>query len=47
MVAEYTTQSTSGIFSKNITNTKLNNGIYFVTYVIGNTRKTIKMVVQK
>jgi len=47
MVGEYKTQSTSGIFSKNITNTKLNNGIYFVTYVIGNTRKTIKMVVQK
>jgi hypothetical protein len=47
MVGEYTTQSTSGIFSKNITNTNLNSGIYFVTYVIGNTRKTIKMVVQK
>jgi hypothetical protein len=47
MVGEYTTQSASGIFSKNITNTKLNNGVYFVTYVIGDTRKTVKMIVQK
>ena len=47
MVGEYTTQSTSGIFSKNITNTNLNNGMYFVTYIIGDTRKTVRMVVQK
>jgi hypothetical protein len=47
MVGEYTTQSALGIFSKNITNTKLNNGVYFVTYVIGDTRKTVKMIVQK
>jgi len=47
MVGNYTTQSYLGVFNKNITNTKLQNGIYFVTYIIGKTRKTIRMIVQK
>ena len=47
MMGQYTTQSNLGVFSKNITNTKLNNGMYFVTYTIGNVRKVIRMVVQK
>jgi hypothetical protein len=47
LVNEYRTQSNLGIFSIDIVNTKLNNGVYFVTYVIGDTRKTVKMIVQK
>ena len=47
MVGNYTTQSYLGVFSKDITNTNLQNGIYFVTYIVGNTRKTLRMLVQK
>ena len=47
LVGNYTTQSYLGVFSKTITNSNLQNGIYFVTYIIGNTRKTIRMLVQK
>jgi len=47
MVGNYTTQSYLGVFNMNIANTKLQNGIYFVTYIVGKTRKTIRMIVQK
>jgi hypothetical protein len=47
MVGNYKTQSYLGVFNKEITNTNLQNGVYFVTYIIGDTRKTIRMVVKK
>jgi hypothetical protein len=47
MVGSYTAQSYLGVFSKDITNTNLQNGVYFVTYTIGDVRKTVKMIVRK
>jgi hypothetical protein len=37
----------SGIINENINGPNLKNGLYMINYIIGDTRKSIKMIVQK
>ena len=42
---QYTVGINDGVISKKITNTSLKTGMYFVTYIIGTNKKTIKMYI--
>ena len=45
VVNQYTVSINNGVISKKITNTSLKTDMYFVTYIIGTNKKTIKMYI--
>ena len=45
LLDQYTVGVNAGVISKKITNTSLKSGMYFVTYIIGTNKKTIKMYI--
>ena len=45
LLDQYTVGVNGGVISKKITNTSLKTGMYFITYIIGSNKKTIKMYV--
>jgi len=45
LLDQYTVGVNGGVISKKITNTSLKTGMYFITYIIGDKKKTIKMYV--
>jgi hypothetical protein len=46
-VAQYNVPVTNGSIRKQMNTTQLPNGLYTMVYTIGNTTKTVKMVIQK
>jgi len=45
LLDQYTVGITNGVINKKITNTSLKRGMYFITYIIGDKKKTIRMYV--